>query len=236
MTDEPKNIVEASKAIQEVAIASGKTIDLAKDFGSFIAKHISGSLEQGMGIFEDKLRYMRWERQVRLMKRAHEVMENLGEDAPSKPIPLKLAVPLFHAATMEDDDYLQDMWVNLLVNSSVSKQGIELRRSYIDILERISSLEANILEKIYSLSVEKLQKNGIITGDLPEAAHIEGPVNETELVQPSKEVTMALANLARLGCVTLPTAWNGGEIFTIVYPTVMGRGLVDACTLDPKNR
>ena len=28
------------------------------------------------------------------------------------------------------------------------------------------------------------------------------------------------------------TAWGGGEIFTIVHPTVMGRSLVQACQLD----
>ena len=235
MTDEPQDIVEASKAVQEMARTSGNAIDLARDFGGFIAKIVSGSLEQGIGIFEDKLRYMRAERQMRLMGRFHELMQKLGEDAPTKPIPLKLAVPLFQAAILEDDDYLQDMWANLLVNSSVSKQGIELRLAYIDILERLSPIEAAILQKIYFLPVDRLKRNGIITKDLPEIAHIEGAVNETELSQPNEEITMALANLARLGCVALPTAWNGGEILTIVYPTVMGRGLVDACTIDEKN-
>ena len=128
------------------------------------------------------------------------------------------------------------LWARLLVNASVSKQGVELRRAYIDILERLSPFEAQILERIYSLSEEELQRNGVITGYLPKAAQVEKEGDTEQHIEPNKDVTMALANLSRLGCIALPTAWNGGEIFSIVYPTVMGRGLIDACTINKKSK
>ena len=232
MTDESNDITEASKAVQEVAKTTGKAIDLSKKFGRFISRHVAGPLEQGIGIFEDKLRYLRWERQIHFMERAKQLMASLGEDAPTKPIPLKLAIPLFQAASLEDDNYLQDMWAKLLVNASTSARGIELRRAYIDILERLSPVEALILEKIYAIPVDDRQRNGIITGALPETVSICEKGSQEELAQPSEEIIMALANLSRLGCITLPTLWDGGETFTVVYPTVMGRSLVEACRLD----
>ena len=234
MTDDlnPKAIIESAKAVQEVAKTGDKAIDITEKFAGFISRYISGSLEQGVGIFEDKLRYVRWERQIRLMERANQLMTQLGADGPTKPIPLKLAIPLFQAASLEDDDYLQDMWAKLLVNASISERKIELRHAHIDSLERLSPVEALILEKIYAIPADELVGNAVSTGHLPESVSVEEEdVQVEELIQPSEEVVMALANLARLGCVTLPTPWNGGEIFTTVYPTVMGRSLVEACSL-----
>ncbi len=45
--------------------------------GNFITPLIKGNVEQWIGIFEDKLKYIRWERQQRLIKRSHEVLEEL---------------------------------------------------------------------------------------------------------------------------------------------------------------
>ena len=234
MTDDlnSKAIIESAKAAQEVAKTGGKAIDTAEQFGKFISSYVAGPLEQAVGIVEDKLRYMRWERQIRLMEQANQIMAKLGVDAPNKPIPLKLAIPLFEAASLEDNDYLQDMWAKLLVNASISEREIELRRAHIDILERLSPVEALILEKIYAIPADELVRNAVITGHLPESVTVEEEdTPEKNLIAPSEEVVMALANLARLGCLTLPTTWNGGEIFTSVYPTVIGRSLFEACSL-----
>jgi hypothetical protein len=232
MTEETEAVKEAAKATQEVAKTTGKAIDASREFGGFISRYISGSLEQGMGIFEDKLKYMRWERQIRLMQRASDYMASLGVDAPSKPIPLKFAVPLLEAASLEDDDYLQDLWAKLLVNSSIEGSPIDLNRSYIDILERLSHLEAKILSVIYALPEEEVRNKSILTGNLPESAEIEDEENKKDPVHPSEEVLFALANLERLGCISLPTTWGGGQIFSTIYPAVLGRKLVEACTLN----
>ena len=225
---------ESAKAVQEIAKTAGKAIDAGEKFGGFISRFISGSLEQGVGIFEDKLKYMRWERLQRLMRRAEEFMSNQGLEAPSKPIPLKLAVPLFQAASIEDDDSLQDMWARLLINSTSIESGIDLNRVYIDILERLTPLEARILERIYSPPFNETQRKRVVTGQLPDTAVIEASLENKYLEQPRDEVKLALANLARLGCISLPTSWGGGEIFTSANPTIIGKSFVEACTLKGK--
>jgi hypothetical protein len=65
---------EEAKATQEIAKVAGKITGAARETGGFIARYIGDSLEQGIGIFEDKLKHMRWERQVRLMQRADEFL------------------------------------------------------------------------------------------------------------------------------------------------------------------
>ena len=126
------------------------------------------------------------------------------------------------------------MWAKLLVNTSIESSPINLNRSYIDILNCLTHLEANILSVIYALPEDELRNKSILTGNLPDSVDIKDENNKEEPKQPSKEVTLALANLARLGCISLPTTWDGGEIFSNIYPAVMGRSLVEACTLKTK--
>jgi hypothetical protein len=226
-------VEETAKAAQEIAKTAGKVVEAGQKFGAFISRYIHGSLEQGIGIFEDKLKYMRWERQVRLMQRANELIKSFGSSAPSRPIPIKLAVPLLQAASMEDDDYLQDMWAKLLINSADANSDTELKRMYIDILERLTPFEAQILEKIYQLPFDQIQHNGVRTDGLPstvEAGHDRNP-NRKDWQEPSENVRIALISLAHLGCITPTRTWGGGEVFSSVNPTLLGKHFIEACTL-----
>lgn len=225
-------LTESAKAVQEVAKTTGKAIDVGQKFGSFISQYISGTLEQGMGIFEDKLKYMRWERQLRLMQRSEILMQEIGLDRPTRQIPLKLAIPLLEAASLEDDDFLQDLWAKLLVNAANIECKVSLQRAYISILEQLTSLEAHMLLKIYSLTYDPALHKGIITGTLPSDAVISVSENDDgSLPEPSKEVKLALSNLARLGCIRIEPTWNGDEYFHKIQPTILGKSFFEACTL-----
>jgi hypothetical protein len=223
-------ISETAKAVQEVAKTTGKAIDAGEKFGGFISRFIAGPLEQGMGIFEDKFKYMRWERQVRLMQRAEQLTKEIGLTQLTRPIPLKLALPLLEAASLEDDDYLQDLWAKLLVNSANGASQVTLKRAYISILEQLTSFEAAILQKIYSLPYEETQHARINVTKLPQKVST-GKDSDDELSEPSGEVKLALANLARVGCIAIQKSWGGGEIFKQVSPTLLGMSFIEACTL-----
>lgn len=224
-------VSESAKAVQEVAKASGKAIEAGQNFGGFIARFVAGSLEQGMGIFEDRLKYMRWERQVRLMQRANQLLKEIGLEKPTRAIPLKLAVPLLEAASLEDDDYLQDMWARLLVNAANGNSRVSLQRAYISILEQITPFEALILQKIYALPYDETRHNGVVVGNLPKSVAVGPEGAADELPEPTEDVTLALANLARVGCVVIQKSMGGGELFKEINPTLLGKTFVEACTL-----
>lgn len=220
---------EESKAIQEVAKTTGKAIDGAREAGGFIAKFIQGSLEAGLGIFEDKLKYMRWERQLRLMQRAEEFLKLSGMATPTRPVPMKLAIPILQGASLEEDDDLQDRWAALLVNAANAEFEGEVRRSYVSILEQLTPLDAHILDVLYSLSFEDGKRNGLVTEDLPDKVHDAGK-GIHNFTLPSEEVIISLSNLVRLGCLRTHMVMGGAEIFERVYPTIAGRAFVHACT------
>ena len=226
-------VSEGAKAVQEVAKATGKAIVAGQKFGRFISRYVAGPIEQGMGIFEDKLKYMRWERQIRLMQRADQLLLEAGLTCPTRAIPLKLAVPLLEAASMEDDDYLQDLWARLLVNAANGSSHVDLQRAHIAVLEQITPLEAVILQKIYSLPYDRTRHDGVEVGNLPgEVAIGKDDGKGDSLPEPPEAVRLALANLARLGCIVIQKSWGGGELFKRVNPTLLGKSFVEACTLE----
>ncbi|MGE8705371.1 MAG: Abi-alpha family protein [Achromobacter sp.] len=228
MIPDDETAQEVAKATKAVADASGKLVDAAKDLGGFIARFIAAPLEQGAGIYVDKLKYLRWERQLRLMRKAEEMIAELGFGAPRRPLPLKVAIPLFQGASLEDDDALQDRWVNLLLNAAYGESNLEVRRAYVEILGQIDPLEAQVLDKIYALLFEQARHTGVVTSSLPDQVEVATQENR-ESPEPSDAVCAALANLERLGCVALGTSWGGGEYFVVVNPTRLGRDFVAAC-------
>lgn len=236
MSEESEAIKETAKATQEVAKTTSKAIDAGREMGGFISRYISGSLEQSFGILEDKLKHIRWERRLRFIKRTEEFMREQGFARPNKLISLKNAVPLLEYATIEDDDSLQDMWARLLVNGTNGFTGVNIERSFIEILAQISPLEAQILETIYSIPYKKTQHSSIVTENLPTSASIadEARLMARSYKEPPVEVKLALANLARLGCLKLHPTVGGGEIFSTIFPTLIGNEFVKACTFKQK--
>lgn len=220
-----------AEAIKDVANVADKSVDSLKRVGSFIAKLTSGTIEQGMGIFEDKLRYLRWERQVRYMEQASIRMQQIGLSEPNRLIPLKFALPLFESVSLEEDDDLQDLWINLLVNAANKDSGVSLQRVYIDMLQNMSSLDVQVLQKIYALPYEDVMHEGIVTADLPNSARVRSKFDGEKMSEPSQDVVLSLANLERLGCLSVSTSMGGGQYFYLVNPTLLGKKFVEACTL-----
>ena len=139
---------EGNKATEEVAKTAGKVVDATRELGGFISRYVGGPLEQAMGIFEDKLKYLRWERQIRLFDRATQFLHDRGLNEPNRAIPLQLAIPIMQGGSLEEDDALQDRWAMLLVNAA-DTEGPAIRRAYAAILENLTPFDAAILDKLF---------------------------------------------------------------------------------------
>ena len=218
---------ETAKAVQEVAKVAGKGIDAATAMGGFIANYVRGPIEQGLGIFEDKLRYTRWERQRRLMERAGAFLAERGLDAPPNGVPLKFAVPLLQAASLEDDDQLQDLWARLLVNATIEPE-IAMHRVFISMLENMSSLDARVLFCLRETSAGP--HDALVTSELPDSATVWREDMAQHKTQPSEDVLFSLGNLGRLGAITGLGTAGGGTSWVATHLTILGRRLVDVCS------
>ena len=181
-----------------------------------------------MGIVEDKLKYLRWERQKRLQERANQFLAERGLSQPSRNVPLQVIIPLIQGGSLEEDDSLQDRWAALLVNAADASSDTEVRRAFISILEDLTPLDALLLEKIYSSTVVPDVEAEIWTTFLPD--HVTEKKPEQENLRPPNHVEVSLANLARLGLIITAMAWGSFAIFSCVYRTVLGREFMKAIT------
>ena len=117
-------MTDQDKTAEEVAKTVGKAIDASRAVGGFIAKYINSPLEQAMGIVEDRLKYLRWERAIRLGQRADEFLKSQGLSAPSRPVPMKFAIPIMVEGSLEEDAKF-GLWTGYLPDRIVTHKDIE---------------------------------------------------------------------------------------------------------------
>ncbi len=65
-------------------------------------------------IFSDQMQALRFRLAIGILKRAKERAEN--HNIPIKNIPIKVIIPLLEGASLEEDESMKDLWVNMLVN------------------------------------------------------------------------------------------------------------------------
>jgi hypothetical protein len=228
-------IPSLAKAIEETAKATGKTVDAVSKFGGFIAKYTHAPLEAGFGIISDKLNYMRWERQLRFQQRSEELLRSVGLQQPTRAVPLQFAVPLLQAASLEENDSLQDLWAALLVNAARTESAVEPRRAYISILEQLTYLDATVLSAIFTLPNNGLDDRAALTASLPNECRLWREGDDLNTMNfPPKEITLSLANLVRIGCLDAEEDWSGKKDYRQVYRTVLGQAFFLAVTLKPQ--
>jgi len=241
---------EALNTAKTIAKVTGQGLEIVKDSGAFVSRFIGGSLEQGFGIIEDKLKYLRWERHVRLMDRANAFMAERGSHMRFRPVPLNVAIPIFEAASLEEDDDLQDLWARLLVNAADAESGIEVKRRLVTILQDFSYMEARLLQKIHDAPpmksnvstksvpgpldvdgrlIARPMKGDVPTKGLPNE-YLEPGEEEEDPGLPPEPVQIGLWNLMRLGCIDSAGTWDSLTGIRRVKITVLGKALVNACS------
>jgi hypothetical protein len=219
-----------AKALEEGAKASAKAVDASRDLGGFI----SGPAREIIGMVEDRLKVARFERQVRLLERVDTFLRAKGLKQPTRQLSLNIGLPLLTHAAIEEDDELQDQWVALLANAADADNNIEIRRAYVSMLADMTSLDVRVLKAIEAAFNE--EKRQVLTYGLPEFVELEpntGANTHVIPADPSPEVAISLGNLARLGCISLATLWEGGVSHRYAGVTPLGIAFVTACS-EPK--
>lgn len=191
----------------------------------YLHKYFGGTIEQGMGIIEDKFRYIRFERQIKLFSRAHQLLEKRGLTAPTKIIPQKFIVPFLEAATLETDKLLQDKWSQLLANAADESSAITMKRSYISILENLTSFECSLLD---SLAKHELEGRELPVNFARFPERLINHSTGNDVLDLSQELEAALNNLIRLGLLYTDNPLTHLPIW--VRPTALGKEFYSACS------
>lgn len=89
-------------------------IEAAEKVGQFLSNVFGEPIKTSVGMLQDKLGVIRWERQLRLADRVKEILDQRRKGGNHVSVPPRIALPVIEAASIESDDFLQDLWANLL--------------------------------------------------------------------------------------------------------------------------
>lgn len=244
-------ITESAKAIAEVAKLGKTVIDPPVEFGRFLSNVFGTSIEDGYGIIGDKIGFIRWEKQCRMVEIINKYNEEKGFPL-ARPIPPKFAIPMILNAGFEEDNDLQDMWCRLISNSMDPNFDSEIRYAYIDIIKSLTSLDAKILKYIFEKAMERSYVNGMIFDKQRGYIGNKKSFSRHLLVNYSPDIRtirqdmgisdeqfdVAIYNLIRVQCVRnvtveksiqYPGEPNGSYLIENIILTPLGIAFIEAC-------
>lgn len=222
---DPDTIGKVADATKAVAETGGKVIDASTGLGRIV----KGPIEELVGIIHDRVKVVRWQRQLALIDKAEAIMKARQIQVPTRVLPLPFAVPLLGNAMLEENDELQETWARMLVNAGDASTDMELRTAYVEILRGMTAFD---VKNLSALAVATLA----LLPDAPRALGVM-KVLHPELFSPGKaapqvppELAISLANLARLGCAMPGGGLNGAVVFAVMTVTQLGLALYKACS------
>lgn len=191
------DIEETAKAVIETAKLGTTTIEAAEKMGGFFSKILHEPITEAVGIIGDKLRFMRWQRKLRIVDEVNKTLDQ-RDITNTRPIPPKLAIPILEQACLEENDELQDLWCNLIANSLDPNFKLEIRYAFIEVIKNITPLDAKVLKYIYDTTKEtnRLNKTNKFIGYPVDFFQIKDNVHASNI-----ETELSLNNLQRVRCV-----------------------------------
>jgi len=212
-------IVETAKATQEVAKATVKGLEVSEKVGGFFAKVLGEPLEMATGILGDKLKFMRWERQVRLIDRVQEINSNRKIDGKEIPVSPKLAIPIIENASLEENDVLQDLWAKLMSSAQGKESSNIIRSAFIDIIKQLEVIDVMILSSMFDGYLNAVGKDNIYN-ETPRKISFSKTniINTLQITENTYE--SSIDNLMRVRCIcsevkVMSSMSIGGESATI---------------------
>lgn len=196
-------IEAVSKAIAESAKFGTTSIKATEKMLVFISKILGNPIEEAAGLIGDKLQYIRWQRQVRMVDEVNKILISKGLDK-TRAIPPKFALPMLEQASLEEDDYLQDIWCKLIANSLDPNFDSEIRYAFIEIIKSLTSLDAKILKSVYDEVSNK--SDSTITQMSKISLDVE-TINKY-LDASEDELDISFNNLMRVQCLRNPSLEN----------------------------
>jgi len=227
------NIKEISKAVAEASKFGTKSVETTEKILGFLAKVFEDTIEQVSGIVSDKLKFLRWQRQIRIVDQVEKILKQRKIKI-TRSIPPKFALPMLENASLEEDDQLQDIWIRLMANSMDPNFDAKFRMAYIEMIKGLAPLDVRILDFFY----KSLVKDGMAGINFTAHSYTQGRICNSLNIN-KEEYLDSIYNLFRVQClapaIITGDAMMGGEPLTIfkgadeISMTPLGKNFIEAC-------
>lgn len=185
-------ITESAKAVKSIADVGKEGLTTARSFGTLVERYFGPISNDIIGIFHDKIRYRRMTQALKLMEKARNKMHEKGIESVA-PVSLKFALPFFEAASLEENEEIQEMWASLLVNAIDPNYEGTIGRTFVTILQDFEPLDAIIFQEI--------ARDVISNAREWQRSEISKNVLVERLEKNSEDAETSLDNLGRLGLI-----------------------------------
>jgi len=212
-------------------------VDLIKSTGGYFGKHADCIFTEISGIAVDKLKDYRLRcdvpRKVKLINTITEEFDKKGVDQ-TRPVSIKLAVPMLEQAFLEEDEELQKIWDRLITHTLDPTFDVEIRSAYTDILKSLTSLDAKILKYVFDSVENSVHNEEVDLNNCP--VSLEQIKNELPTV-PHSDIMVSIYNLKRVQCIqeyihkcttvnNFSYSLGNDQYYVLTY---LGSALVETC-------
>jgi Abortive infection alpha len=206
---------------------------------------LAGPLADEAGqILGDRAREYRIRNATRIFQRVKKMLLDAGIEP--QPIASRLFLPAFEAASIEDNETLQEKWAALLANASDGNGNVPIFPSFVEILKELTPEEAKFLAHLYqrpdyyALSIDR----GVYLGTFDD---VRLRWNATASNQETQQTALMLDDLVRLGLLDRQTSQVSGRASALeglsaniaesqYFLTRFGITFVEACTAPTSGR
>ena len=185
---------------KEIAKTTNKALEVAEKIGSFLNTILGDTFKEVGGSIHDWAKFYRYKNLLKINDKVEQLHKKRGMQGKRVPIQLSIGIPLIEAASLAEDENLQQKWATLIVNSTDPNNNDKIRKSYIDILSSLDPSDALVLDWMST------QGWNNVLGEIS-LKTISENVNLSEI-----ETKISTSNLNRLGLIDFGVPTTTGSI------------------------
>lgn len=172
----------------------------------FLNKIVGAPIEEISNLLVDQIKFIRYKNQITILQKAEKYIKK--KEITTKAIPIKILAPLLEQSSLEEDEFFQDKWANLLVNMVDSEKNFQ-SNVFPYLLNQISKEEYVELEELLRIEINHkkvLDSQAILreSGKNRTGEYFRTNQKIKQIEQDGFELSLKnfeLANLVRLGLI-----------------------------------
>lgn len=131
---------------KEIAKTTNKALEVAEKVGSFLSTVLGDAFKEAGASIHDWAKFYRYKNLLKINDKVGQLHKERGMQGKSVPIQPSIGIPLIEAASLAEDENLQQKWATLIANATDPNNKDKIRKSYIDILSSLDPSDAVVLD------------------------------------------------------------------------------------------
>jgi hypothetical protein len=194
-------VTEVAKAEQETQKTYQAALELVHRAGTFLNGAFGPACRELGQAFTEQMRFWRFKNAVKILEKTQTIVAQRGlKPEQIKALGFGEGLLLLEAASLEEDDTVQEMWARLMANAVDPETATKPEKVYIEILKSLSSREVAFLLLLWKLEARQRLRGTAEYNSFTSDVSVLAEKKWRRF--PADERAISVQNLVRLRCVT----------------------------------